>query len=232
MRKPAVTTHKLIFDTFSLNIVDYATSSTPQIVRKELIKNRYNIDSIKFSPNDVVIDIGAHVGIVSVYVAKKYPFVKIYAFEPIPDNYEHLTTNLRLNNVNNVIPHNLAVTSDGREFDMLVNFADNSGGATGHLRDMRLSDHFSYTVESVPFDSVFDNYSITVCKLLKIDCEGTEHEILTRTRYLSRIEYLSGEFHINQHLAEQGYSIETLITHCRKLIPERKMKIKPIRMAE
>jgi FkbM family methyltransferase len=179
-----------------------------------------------------VIDIGAHVGIVSIYVAKKYPFVKIYAFEPIPDNYEHLTTNLMLNNVNNVIPHNLAVTSDGRKFDMLVNFADNSGGATGHLRDMRLSNHFNYAVDSVPFDDIFDNYNITACRLLKIDCEGTEHETLTRTRYLSRIEYLSGEFHINRHLAEQGYSIETLITHCRKFIPDSKLTIKSTRMAE
>ncbi len=232
MRKPAVTTHKLIFDNLSLDIVDYATSSTPQIVRKEMIKNCYNIDSIKFSPNDVMIDIGAHVGIVSIYVAKKYPFVKIYAFEPIPDNYEHLTANLRLNDVYNVVPHNLAVTSDGRKFDMLVNFANNSGGATGHLRDMRLSNHFYYVVDSIPFDNIFDNYDITACKLLKIDCEGTEHEIIRGTRYLNRIEYLSGEFHINNHLAEQGYSIETLITYCRKFIPDNKLKIKPIRMAE
>jgi len=232
MRKPEVTTHKLVFKTFSLAVVDFVTSSTPKIVQRELIKNCYNIDSIEFSPDDVVIDIGAHVGIISIYIAKKYPFVKIYAFEPIPDNYCHLITNLTLNDVNNVVPHNLAVTVDGRKFDMLVNFTNNSGGATGHLKNMKLSNHFRYTVDSVPFDDIFDNYHIAACKLLKIDCEGTEHEILKGTRYLSRIEYLSGEFHINQHLAEQGYSIETLVTHCQKFIPDSRMKIKHIRMAE
>lgn len=227
-----VATHKLVFDTFSLRIVDYATSSTPQIVRKELIKNRYNIDSIKFSPNDIVVDIGAHVGVVSIYLAKKYPFIKIYAYEPIPDNYEHLIVNLRSNGINNVIPHNLAITSDGRRFDMIVNFADNSGGATGHLRDMKLANHFYYTIESVTLDDVFDTHNIKVCKLLKIDCEGAEHEILRSTNCLSKVEYLSGEFHINEHLAEQEYSIEALIAHCRRFIPAKKLTIKSIRMAE
>jgi FkbM family methyltransferase len=232
MRKPEVTIHKLLFMGFSLDIVDYATSSTPNIVRKELLKNQYNIESIEFSPNDIVIDIGAHVGVVSIYIAKKLPFVKIHAFEPIPDNYEHLVMNLKLNNIDNVVPHNLAITRDGRKFDMIVNFANNSGGGTGHLADMQLNGHFFYTVESVTLGSMFDAYHINACKLLKIDCEGTEYEILLNTCCLSKVEYLSGEFHINQHLTMQGYSVDSLVKHCHKFIPANKLKIKTVRMAE
>jgi FkbM family methyltransferase len=179
-----------------------------------------------------VIDIGAHVGVVSIYIAKRFPFVKIHAYEPIPDNFEHLVMNLEANRVDNVTPHNLAVTGDGRKFDMLVNFTDNSGGGTGHLGNMRLQGHFYYTVGSITLDSVFEKYNIEACKLLKIDCEGTEHEILRNTRYMNRIEYLAGEFHINQHLAEQGYSIDSLIRHCRNFIHVSKLRISSIRMAE
>jgi FkbM family methyltransferase len=230
--KPDLAICQLTFKDFSLSIADYVGSSTPRIVRRELVKNRYNIESIEFSPNDIVIDIGAHVGVVSIYIAKRFPFVKIYAYEPIPDNYEHLVINLKANGVNNVTPHNLAITSDGRKFDMIVNFTNNSGGGTGHLRNMNLHHHFHYTVESVTLDSVFEEYNIGVCKLLKIDCEGTEHEILWNTRYLNRIEYLSGEFHINRHLAEQGYSIDSLISHCRTFVHASKLRITSVRMAE
>lgn len=224
--------HQLTLNGVSLRIADFVGSSTPYSVTQELIKNRYNIESIEFSPNDIVIDIGAHVGVVSIYIAKRFPFVKIYAYEPIPDNYQHFIMNLRVNHVKNVTPHNLAVTGDGSRFDMIVNFTDNSGGGTGHLRNMRLHGHFYYTVDSVTLDSVFEKYNIGTCKLLKIDCEGTEHEILWNTRCMSRIEYLSGEFHMNRHLAEQGYSIGSLVGHCRSFIHARKLRTSSVRMAE
>lgn len=230
--KPDLTTHQLTVNGVSLSITDFVGSSTPRIVQKELMKNRYGIESIEFSSNDIVIDIGAHVGVVSIYIAKRFPFVKVYAYEPIPKNYEHFVMNLKANHVRNVTAHNLAVTSDGREFEMIVNFINNSGGGTGHLGNMKLPNHFYYTVESVTLDSVFQKYDIDVCKLLKIDCEGTEHELLWNTRFLNRIEYLSGEFHINQHLAEQGHSIDSLVKLCRSFIHPGKLKISSIRMAE
>ena len=43
----------------------------------------YNFDSIDFKDGDVVIDIGGNIGMVSIYLAKKYPFLKIYALNPL-----------------------------------------------------------------------------------------------------------------------------------------------------
>ena len=45
------------------------------------------------------------------------------------------------------------------------------------------------------------------------------------TDCLERVEYLSGEFHINRHLEAQGYSTERLIAKCREFIPAKKLKI-------
>ena len=215
----------------TLDITDYASSDTPRIVAKELKKDCYNIESIRFAPGDVVMDIGANVGMVSIYIAKRFPSVRVLAFEPIPDNYAHLVTNIANNGVTNVVPHQLAITSDGRAFRMIVNFA-NSGGGTGHLRDMTLRDHDYFTVRSTTLDSVFETNGITACRLLKVDCEGAEHEILMHATCLDRVEYLSGEFHINRHLEAQGYSTEKLIARCREFIPAAKLKTTSIRMAE
>lgn len=216
----------------TLDITDYASSDTPRIVARELKRDCYNIESIRFQPGDVVVDIGANVGMVSIYVAKRFPSVRVLAFEPIPDNYAHLVTNIARNGVTNVVPHQLAITSDGRAFRMIVNFGNNSGGGTGNLRDMALRDHDYFTVESTTLDRVFEAHAIAACRLLKIDCEGAEHEILTTATCLDRVEYLSGEFHINRHLEAQGYSTEKLIARCREFIPAKKLKVSSIRMAE
>jgi len=216
----------------TLEITDYASSDTPRIVAKELRKDCYNIESIRFAPGDIVVDVGANVGMVSIYVAKRFPSVRVLAFEPIPDNYAHLVANIANNGVTNVVPHPLAITSDGRAFRMIVNFGNNSGGGTGNLRDMHLRDHDYFTVRSTTLDRVFETNGITACRLLKIDCEGAEHEILMNATCLDRVEYLSGEFHINRHLEAQGYSTEKLIARCREFIPAKKLKTTSIRMAE
>jgi len=225
-------THSFILNKIPLTIVDYAGSETPTLVYKDLLKNCYNIEKIHFLPGDIILDIGANVGLVCIYIAKRFPFTKVYAFEPIPENYKHLRTNLKLNGVKNVVIRNEAITSDGRDFDMIVDLNDNSGGGTGHLKDMKLEGHSFYRIKSITLDDVFKRYDITHCKLLKIDCEGTEHEILQSTKVLSKVEYLSGEFHINENLASYGFSINSLTTHCRKFIPRDKLKISAIRMAE
>ena len=215
-----------------LKVVDFETSLAPKWIANELEKNRYGIENINFEPEDVVIDIGAHIGMVSIYLGKKFPFLKIYSFEPIPDNYKHFLKNIKINNVNNIDPFNLAVTADGRNLPMIVNFFDNSGGATACLRNMRLPGHFRFVVKSVTLDDIFERHKIKKCRLLKIDCEGCEHEVLTKTTVLPKIEHLSGEFHINERLRSQGYSSEALMKRCQKFISPRRLNIKIIKMAD
>jgi hypothetical protein len=115
---------------------------------------------------------------------------------------------------------------------MIANFRVNSGGATANLRDMRLRGHSYFKAESTTLDAVFTVNDIKHCKLLKIDIEGSEHEVLLNSSCLSRIEYLVGEFHINDNLRAQGYAIESLQEHLKRFIPEHKTRVTSCRMAE
>src|SRR4030095_15337322 len=55
----------------------------------------YYLSSVAvFREGDILVDIGAHVGVMSIYLAKKYPFIRIYALEPDPVNYACLIRNL------------------------------------------------------------------------------------------------------------------------------------------
>jgi hypothetical protein len=97
---------------------------------------------------------------------------------------------------------------------------------------MRLPEHSYFVAESTTLSAIFAEQEIRRCKLLKIDIEGSEHEVLLNSSCLSRVEYLVGEFHINGNLEEKGYSIERLHEHLKRFIPEQKITFTSCRMAE
>jgi FkbM family methyltransferase len=176
-----------------LSVYDGCSSLAASRVAEELLSDIYGLESIAFQPEDIVIDVGAHIGLVSLYLAKRWPFLRIFAFEPHPTNHANLSRNLRLNNVSNVSVFQQAVTADGRPI-MLRLVDSNTGGATT-VFDMA----GAYTVgpvESVTLQDIFDR---TVaqdqrCRLLKIDCEGMEYEIFP-SPVLDRVDFFAAEFH-------------------------------------
>jgi FkbM family methyltransferase len=63
-------------------------------------------------PGDIVFDVGANVGVVSLLIAKKNieKDIHVHAFEPEPRNAEHLRRNVALNGLSSVITvHELAL---------------------------------------------------------------------------------------------------------------------------
>ncbi len=219
-------------DQTELKICDYAHSTAAEMIVAELQSDEYRLGAIDFEPGDTVIDIGGHVGIFSSYLAKRYPFLKILAFEPIPVSYRMFRKNLELNETGNIRLYNLAVTSDRRELDMVVHLQGNTGRATANLGHPDREEHTRFRCSSLTLDDIFRSFLIDSCKLLKIDCEGSEHEILLSAQCLHRVQHLRGEFHINRQLRGQGYSIERLAQHCRKFIKPERIVFTPCQMAE
>jgi FkbM family methyltransferase len=126
--------------------------------------------------------------------------------------------------VSNVRIYPFAISGDGRLLKMTTN-PENSGGATCHSRT--LTARAADMIPSATLDTVFDALGLESCKLLKIDCEGSEYEILLTTRSLERVEYLSGEFHFNDLLLAQGHTPEGLRQHCEKYVEPSKLVISP-----
>jgi len=151
------------------------------------------------------------------FLAKKWPFLRVLAFEPFPSNYRNCLENLRLNGIENVELSPRAVTRDGRTLTMAVN-PRNSGGASA-VKETHRRYGVVGQIPSVRLDEILAKGRIGKCKLLKIDCEGLEYEILYDTANLSRMEYLSGEFHINRYLKSLDYTPERLLQYCSKWIP-------------
>jgi FkbM family methyltransferase len=165
----------------------------------------------------------------AIYAALRFPQVVIHAFEPFPENFERLKQNLDRNGITTVRINQQAVSGDGRLLEMVTD-ALNSGGSTCHSRTLEYERRTG--IPSTTLDQIFDSLGVDKCKLLKIDCEGSEYEILFSTHSLSKVEYLSGEFHYNQLLQDQGYSVEGLLKHCETQIARNKLSIKTTNISE
>lgn len=181
----------------------------------------------EMKPGDVVIDIGAHVGIVSIYLAKRYPGIKVLAFEPVLANFQRLERNVRANKVMGIIPYRIAVTGDGRRVRISGDSSHNSGGHSiyGPSSDV--------AVGSMTLAHIFEHYHIERCKVLKIDCEGAEHEILLNSGdLLKRVDYLCGEIHQSRQLESAGYTPERLLEFCRQHVNPLSMRFDVARLGE
>lgn len=176
-----------------------------------------------FQDGDTILDLGANVGIFSIPLAKMYPTIKIYAFEPLKVNYDNLVLNLAVNNVNNVTPFNYAITKNDRDV-IAISSKTMSGGA--HVINQDLMNNFILETDnfiinickSISLKNIFENFSIDRVKLLKIDVEGFEYEIIkSNWSKLKNVEYLSDEFHF--------YGGEDLKQVCQEFFKPDKLKI-------
>jgi FkbM family methyltransferase len=150
------------------------------------IERDYHLDNLEFDENSRVLDIGAHVGIVSMYLAKTYG-CKVQAYEPNPHNYKRLVANLKANGLDRLVTaHNLAVTGDGR--DVVISEANPGGNSGGHT----IYGTNGVTVGSTTLKAMLDGAPVD---LLKIDCEGAEFEILADVESLKQVKAIRGEFH-------------------------------------
>jgi FkbM family methyltransferase len=215
--------HRCEIDGISILVYDAAESQSVKWITWELQGDDYRLRQMHFDKGDVVVDIGAHVGLFSIYLAKRFPFLKVLAFEPFPANFRNCTENLRLNGVANVLLSPNAIANDARSLSMAADPV-NSGGASAIVRTFA-SNGVVNGITSMTLDEVFSIHKIDRCKLLKIDCEGMEYEILSGTKVFPMVDYLAGEFHASPALQNQGWSPERLQAYCSSFFAADKMAI-------
>lgn len=171
-----------------LSFEDIAESNTVNYVLGEFEQNFYGLENIQLSPNDTVIDIGANVGIFSIYVKKKFG-CKVIAFEPVPMNFEQFKKNILLNglSLDDIELHNVAITDvEGGEIKIGTPLYNTGGSSTFHHNDSM----------AICKTETIDKYITKDCKYLKIDCEGGEYAIIpTILDQINQFSYIGIEYH-------------------------------------
>ena len=177
-------------------------------VLDEFARGMYDITALTFAPGDVAIDVGAHIGGVSVLLAALHPEIRIVAYEPSSSNFEMLCANLKENGITNVTPVRQAVTGDRGELTLTWSAEATAGSAVGlsdaARRAREAGGWSSERVECVTLDDVFAAHEIDRCAWLKLDCESAEWGIVAKTGVLERIDRISLELHLSAARKAEG----------------------------
>lgn len=125
-------------------------------------------------PGDVILDIGANIGLYSIYCAKATGAAgHVYCFEPEPVNFSFLKRNISLNKLSNITPSDTAVSSQEGEHTFYLNPL-NKGDHRLHGDEAHTS---TITVRTITIDGYLKGRTEKV-DLIKMDIQGAEMQAL------------------------------------------------------
>ena len=145
----------------------------------------YELNNINFINNYLsdgmtVIDIGAHIGLLSVVMAQKVKKEgRVFSFEPTPSTFSLLTKTIAINNLSGVVQPNQMAVSDkkGKTFFYITDIeAHNSNSLSDNKRDY--GNEHKIEVELVSVDEFANNNNLKKIDFIKIDAEGAEYSVL------------------------------------------------------
>jgi len=194
-----------------------ARSNTWRDVREDTAADEYHIlpnpDGIMTTDMEdgIMLDIGSNIGTQAIMAAKFHHRSQVIALEPSPASYFYLRWNMHLNGVrllkesevskdgpSGILALNTAATRDGRTVSIQIpeNF-DSEQVTTSFLQHRRM---IHVDVQSTTLPILLNKYRINIIKVLKVDCEGCEHEVLPAIadRYIcdrKRLQCIEGELH-------------------------------------
>jgi len=142
----------------------------------------------------LVVDVGANVGVFSVFASRTARLV--YSLEPASANFSRLVSNV--SGVEKIVPLNLACAGqDGPAILDLTNDPVSFSLKTTALQPKQ------ETVEAMCRGTFFERYRISHCDFLKLDCEGSEFDIILESEpsIFKRVSRIVMEYH--DHLSEK-----------------------------
>lgn len=143
------------------------------------------IDS--FAPGEVLYDIGANVGVFSVYAAL-HRNCDVYAFEPEAKNYACLAKNLYLNGLGRRVKALNLGLHDRTAIEFLQLHGMESGAALHALgeavdwRKERFQPKFEQSVMAFALDDFVERFGVPLPHHVKLDVDGNEPKIIAGGR--------------------------------------------------
>jgi len=175
----------------------------------------YTLRGFEIKENDLIIDVGAHIGMFSILAGKFAPKGKVYAFEPSADNFNLLKENVELNKLGNVVLLNKAIAKESE----IREFALSPDDPAGHALPYEETNRQKINVRTISLDDFLKEKSINKIDFLKMDCEGAEYEIFLNcsNETLQKISKISMEYH--------DVDNERTVAHIKNFLEEKGFKV-------
>jgi len=163
----------------------------------------------------VIVDIGAHVGIYTVKAASEVgENGVVIAIDPCPVNYQLLKYNIKLNKLSNVLPLNVAIMNYNGKTKLYL--FENAG----RLSSTKISGEQYITVPCKRLDGLLNELGIKNVDLIKIDVEGAELDVLEGSWKIPVKRFVIAAYHdhvvpqeakkVSQFLSSRAYKTLTI----------------------
>lgn len=177
-------------------------------IHEVILRDDYGLRDIPKYITGPMIDLGANAGIWSVYAAMTHPKVKVFAYEPIRSNIAYLKKNVKLNKLERRIEivSKACCAFNGKSIMYLSKDHRAHSLVQGVKREKN-------EVKCVTLSRIFKDHRIKKCLLLKMDVEGAEYEIISKTQksLFKNIVQISLEYHNEKIPKRNGKYLAALL---------------------
>tara|TARA_B100001057_G_C22783736_1_gene924673 strand:- start:99 stop:968 length:870 start_codon:yes stop_codon:yes gene_type:complete len=169
------------------------------------------IDNFEKKENLVFWDIGANIGLYSIYNSLKNPKSTTIAFEPSSSNLRVLTRNISINNLEkNIKVVSMPLTNkknifqEMKEGQFIEGGAMNSFGENFDFEGKEFQTNMKYNLLGTTMNYFIENSILEIPDYIKIDVDGIEHLILKGgDKFLNNQKVKSLLIEINENFKEQ-----------------------------
>jgi FkbM family methyltransferase len=171
------------------------------VIQATTVDDTYNLKRISFNDGDVALDLGAYMGGVSLLLgslASLNKNITVHAYEPVPENFELLSRNIKFNGFSNIFSHQLAISHKKGPMKIYYADLDTETGRVHHfVGGSTPSGQKYFEINATTIEEIFSENNIQRCKLIKTNIEGNEANILRGCPddVLQRIDYIVGQHH-------------------------------------
>lgn len=172
-------------------------------------------------PDWTVLDIGANIGELTLFAAKRLPQGRVHAFEPVPDRLAVLRANVAANRFDQVTVHPIALGESDAALTLYLNRDVKHGVVNAGSASLEPTGDAAAEAVEVPVrraDDVLAEAGVTRVDFIKMDIEGAEPYALrglSRTLATHRPDIV---FEINPTaLARGGFDRESVLAPLREL---------------
>ncbi len=146
----------------------------------EIIKNQ-----IKIGNEPIIFDIGANIGMASLYFKNKFPQAKIYSFEPFEANRDRISKEFTISSK--------ALWKTNTKLETSLNFRD------GKDWSVQVIETESGIIQGATLSNLMEDFNVTSIDILKVDVEGSEYPALLEDNTigdtLTRVKAIVIEIH-------------------------------------
>ena len=196
-------------------------SETTRIRAREMLRREPDtLEWIRgFSKSDVFWDIGANIGVFSLYAAK-IAGAKVWAFDPLPQNFINLFENITINRLNHLVtPLCLAITDKSKLDSLHISYDGFTSGGAGCAFGIGQD---NYGKDISPFvehpslgysiDELISQFDLPIPNHLKVDIDGIQESVILGARKTLRNQKLiSVMFELQPEKIKKAKEVNELI---------------------